>query len=78
MRFCCRSVCVLAWAVFGRVGHMRGSRLHVPLAQGVCTLHYKGPVAIAYGLRAALRDKFPDLVEVLMIDPETEEPIKFQ
>ena len=46
--------------------------------QGVCTLHYKGPEAIGYGLRAAVRDKFPDLVEVLMMDPDTGEPIKFQ
>jgi hypothetical protein len=46
--------------------------------QGVCTLHYKGPEAIGYGLRAALRDKFPDLIEVLVVDPDTEEPIKFQ
>lgn len=32
--------------------------------QGVCTLHYKGPLPIGYGLRAAVRDKFPDIVEV--------------
>lgn len=46
--------------------------------QGVCTLRYKGPLPIGYGLRAAVRDKFPDIIEVLMIDPDTEEPIKFE
>lgn len=34
------------------------------VVQGVCTLHYKGPLPIGYGLRAAVRDKFPDIVEV--------------
>lgn len=48
------------------------------MPQGVCTLRYKGPEAIAYGLRAALRDQFPDLVEVLLVDPDTQAPIKFQ
>ena len=27
-------------------------------------MHYKGPLPIGYGLRAAIRDKFPDIVEV--------------
>lgn len=31
---------------------------------GVCTLKYKGPLPIGYGLRAAVRDKFPDIIEV--------------
>lgn len=35
-----------------------------PYPQGVCMLHYKGPLPIGYGLRAAVRDKFPDIVEV--------------
>ena len=34
------------------------------VVQGVCTLHYKGPLPIGYGLRAAVRDKFPDIMEV--------------
>lgn len=46
--------------------------------QGVVTLNYKGPLPIGYGLRAAVRDKFPDIVEVLMIDPDKQEPIKFE
>ena len=53
------------------------SRLLSP-PQGVCTLHYKGPLPIGYGLRAAVRDKFPDIIEVLMIDPDTQEPLKFE
>ena len=44
----------------------------------MCTLHYKGPLPIGYGLRAAVRDKFPDIIEVLMIDPDTLEPLKFE
>lgn len=62
----------------GAVGAYGGSVEVVGVEQGVCTLHYKGPEAIGYGLRAAVRDKFPDLVEVLMMDPDTGEPIKFQ
>ena len=48
------------------------------VAQGVCTLLYRGPAPIGYGLRAAVRDQFSDIVEVLMVDPDTGEPIKFQ
>ena len=62
----------------GAVAAYGGSVEVAGVEQGVCTLQYKGPVPIAYGLRAAVRDKFPDLVEVLMVDPDTEEPIKFQ
>lgn len=45
--------------------------------QGICTLRYKGPKPIGYGLRAAVRDKYPDIIEVLMLDADTDEPIKF-
>lgn len=48
-----------------------------PPPQGICTLRYKGPKPIGYGLRAAVRDKYPDIIEVLMLDADTEEPIKF-
>ncbi|PRW61409.1 nifU chloroplastic isoform A [Chlorella sorokiniana] len=62
----------------GAVAAYGGSVEVVGVEQGVCTLHYKGPLPIGYGLRAAVRDKFPDIVEVMMVDPDTEEPIKFE
>lgn len=62
----------------GAVAAYGGSVEVVGCEQGVCTLHYKGPLPIGYGLRAAVRDKFPDIVEVLMIDPDTQDPIKFE
>ena len=43
----------------------------------IATLKYKGPLPIGYGIVAAVRDKFPDLVDVVMIDPETGNKIKF-
>ncbi|KAL4459185.1 hypothetical protein ABPG75_014050 [Micractinium tetrahymenae] len=61
----------------GAVAAYGGSVEVVSVEQGICTLRYKGPKPIGYGLRAAIRDKYPDIVEVLMIDPDTEEPIKF-
>ncbi|PSC74301.1 nifU chloroplastic [Micractinium conductrix] len=61
----------------GAVSAYGGTVEVVAVEQGICTLHYAGPLPIGYGLRAAVRDKFPDIVEVLMIDPATEEPIKF-
>lgn len=44
---------------------------------GVCELLYKGPLPIAYGLRAAVSDKFRDLREVIMLDAESKTPLKF-
>ncbi|KAL4427165.1 hypothetical protein ABPG77_001169 [Micractinium sp. CCAP 211/92] len=61
----------------GAVAAYGGSVEVVAVEQGICTLRYKGPKPIGYGLRAAVRDKYPDIIEVLMLDADTEEPIKF-
>lgn len=61
----------------GAVAAYGGSVEVVSVEQGICTLRYKGPKPIGYGLRAAVRDKYPDIIEVLMLDADTEEPIKF-
>jgi Fe-S cluster biogenesis protein NfuA len=42
-----------------------------------CVLVYKGPMPIGYGVRAAVKDKFPELSEVIMIDAESENPLVF-
>ena len=36
------------------------------------THRYKGPAPIGTGIRAAVRDRFPDIREVRLIDPDTE------
>lgn len=42
-----------------------------------CVLLYKGPMPIGYGVRAAVKDKFPELSEVVMIDAESGNPLVF-
>ena len=32
---------------------------------GVCTVSYEGPAPIGMGIRAAIKDKFPDVLTVL-------------
>jgi Fe-S cluster biogenesis protein NfuA len=44
---------------------------------GVATLLYKGPKPIAYGLQAAVKDKFPDLAYVVMVDADSGEALDF-
>ncbi len=44
---------------------------------GVATLLYKGPKPIAYGLQAAVKDKFPDLTYVVMVDADSGEALDF-
>ena len=34
---------------------------------GVCEVKYDGPPPIAMGIRAAIRDKFPDITTVEMV-----------
>lgn len=46
------------------------------VGEGVCKILYSGPPAIAVGVRAAVRDQFPDLQEVLLLDAETGAPLK--
>ncbi len=34
---------------------------------GKCTVRYTGPAPIGMGVRAAIKDKFPDITEVLLV-----------
>jgi len=49
----------------------------VEVGYGQAVLRFDGPKPIAYGVVAALKDKFPDILEVLMLDKESGEPIQF-
>ena len=40
----------------------------VHVNDGVCRLKYSGPVPIGEGIKAAIRDKFPDIREVVLED----------
>ena len=40
------------------------------VANGVCTVTYKGPPPIAQGIKAAIRDRFADINEVVVNMPE--------
>lgn len=44
---------------------------------GTATLRYAGPKPIGYGIVAAVKDKFPDVRTVIMLDAESGEPISF-
>ena len=50
------------------------TRLHalqvsvVTVENGTAVVRYKGPPAIGKGVTAAIRDKFPDIKEVVLID----------
>ena len=44
---------------------------------GIATLRYAGPKPIGYGIVAAVKDKFPDVATVIMLDAESGEPIQF-
>ena len=36
------------------------------VANGICTVKYKGPPPIAQGIKAAIKDRFPDIREVVV------------
>ncbi len=40
------------------------------VSNGVCTVNYKGPPPIAQGIKAAIKDRFPDIKEVVVNMPE--------
>ena len=42
----------------------------LPLAveDGVCRLRYTGPPPIGMGVKAAVKDKFPDIKEVVFVE----------
>ncbi|KAL6784912.1 NFU3 [Auxenochlorella protothecoides x Auxenochlorella symbiontica] len=60
----------------GAIQSYGGSVVVKSVSEGVCKLLYNGPPAIAVGVRAAVRDQFPDLQEVLLLDSETGAPLK--
>ena len=35
---------------------------------GTCRVKYTGPPPIGMGVRAAIKDKFPDITEVVLVD----------
>lgn len=37
---------------------------------GMCRLRYKGPAPIGHGVKAAVKDKFPDIKEVVLVEDE--------
>ncbi|KAK9834555.1 hypothetical protein WJX74_004543 [Apatococcus lobatus] len=47
-----------------------GSVVVDAVANGVCTVTYKGPPPIAQGIKAAIKDRFPDIKEVVVNMPE--------
>ena len=38
------------------------------LEGGKCTVRYTGPAPIGMGVKAAVKDKFPDIKEVILVD----------
>lgn len=38
------------------------------LEGGKCTVRYTGPAPIGMGVKAAVKDKFPDIKEVVLMD----------
>jgi Fe-S cluster biogenesis protein NfuA len=61
----------------GAVAAYGGSVEVDAVESGVATLRYNGPKPIGYGIVAAVKDKFPDLRQIIMLDAETGEPIQF-
>jgi NFU1 iron-sulfur cluster scaffold homolog, mitochondrial len=39
------------------------------VGQGTCKVEYVGPKPIGMGVQAAIKDKFPDIRTVLLVDP---------
>eukprot|EP00887_Chlorella_sp_A99_P006981 scaffold2.g6981.t1 len=61
----------------GAVAAYDGSVDVVSVENGVCTLNYEGPKPLAYGLQAAVKDKWPDLRSVVVLDKGSGEPLRF-
>lgn len=51
----------------GAVRNFNGTVDVVSVADGVCTLRYVGPPPLGNGLKAAVKDKFPELKEVVLV-----------
>lgn len=55
----------------GRCGALQnyGGEVEVlSLEGGKCTVRYTGPAPIGMGVKAAVKDKFPDIKEVILVD----------
>jgi len=50
------------------ISNYGGSVQVLELTGGVCSVKYEGPPPIAMGIKAAIRDKFPDVKEVTFVD----------
>lgn len=48
----------------GALKNFNGSVEVMDVADGVCKLKYDGPPPLGNGLKAAIRDKYPDLKEI--------------
>jgi Fe-S cluster biogenesis protein NfuA len=61
----------------GAISAYGGSVEVVEVGNGKAKLNFTGPKPIGYGMIAAIKDKFHDLKEVVLIDPESGLPIEF-
>jgi Fe-S cluster biogenesis protein NfuA len=61
----------------GAINAYGGSVQVLEVGHGKAKLNFTGPKPIGYGMVAAIRDKFHDLKEVVLLDTETGEPIEF-
>jgi Fe-S cluster biogenesis protein NfuA len=61
----------------GAIGAYGGSVTVSAVDPPVCSIDYVGPKPLAYGLVAALKDKFPELTNILVYDGETGDIIDF-
>ena len=61
----------------GAIGAYGGSVTVSAVDPPICSIDYVGPKPLAYGLVAALKDKFPELTNILVYDGETGDPIDF-
>jgi len=61
----------------GAISAYGGSVEVLEVKDGRAKLNFTGPKPIGYGMIAAIRDKFHDLKEVVLLDTESGEPIEF-
>ncbi len=52
----------------GAIVSLGGSVEVLLVENGCATLRYKGPASIGTGIKAAIRDKFPDVTEVVFVE----------
>ena len=61
----------------GAIAAYGGSVEVMEVSNGRAVLKYEGPKPIGYGMVAAVKDKFKDLRDVMVIDRESGQPIEF-